>query len=202
MQIMQIMQKYINQQIFTIINAFLLLFIFIAGGLNKIANFQDTVTYLETKINEIQLNPIFITSVLVTIFYFYLNIYTQRHNLNSFLLSTIIIAVSIAIIGIPFLVYFKKYLNQNFSKTFISLIYDAVILGVIGLLTLGSVVILYALYANSYKEYAYTATIGLAAFTAMTILIFHFPTNKAEVISFTKNLSILGGLMLLSQRFV
>lgn len=199
---MQIMQKYINQQLFTIINAFLLLFIFIAGGLNKIANFQDTVTYLETKINEIQLNPIFITSVLVTIFYFYLNIYTQRHNLNSFLLSTIIIAVSIAIIGIPFLVYFKKYLNQNFSKTFISLIYDAAILGVIGLLTLGSVVILYALYANSYKEYAYTATIGLAAFTAMTILIFHFPTNKAEVISFTKNLSILGGLMLLSQRFV
>jgi hypothetical protein len=170
--------------------------------LNKIANFQDTVTYLETKINEIQLNPIFITSVLVTIFYFYLNIYTQRHNLNSFLLSTIIIAVSIAIIGIPFLVYFKKYLNQNFSKAFISLIYDAAILGVIGLLTLGSVVILYALYANSYKEYAYTATIGLAAFTAMTILIFHFPTNKAEVISFTKNLSILGGLMLLSQRFV
>jgi uncharacterized membrane protein YphA (DoxX/SURF4 family) len=202
MQIMQIMQKYINQQIFTIINAFLLLFIFIAGGLNKIANFQDTVTYLETKINEIQLNPIFITSVLVTIFYFYLNIYTQRHNLNSFLLSTIIIAVSIAIIGIPFLVYFKKYLNQNFSKAFISLIYNAAIIGVIGLLTLGSVVILYALYANSYKEYAYTATIGLAAFTAMTILIFHFPTNKAEVISFTKNLSILGGLMLLSQRFV
>lgn len=202
MQIMQIMQKYINQQLFTIINAFLLLFIFIAGGLNKIVNFQDTATYLETKINEIQLNPIFITSVLVTIFYFYLNIYTQRHNLNSFLLSTIIIAVSIAIIGIPFLVYFKKYLNQNFSKAFISLIYDAAILGVIGLLTLGSLVILYALYANSYKEYAYTATIGLAAFTAMTILIFHFPTNKAEVISFTKNLSILGGLMLLSQRFV
>jgi uncharacterized membrane protein YphA (DoxX/SURF4 family) len=199
---MQIMQNYNNQQLFTIINAFLLLFIFIAGGLNKIANFQDTVTYLETKINEIQLNPIFITSVLVTIFYFYLNIYTQRHNLNSFLLSTIIIAVSIAIIGIPFLVYFKKYLNQNFSKAFISLIYDAAIIGVIGLLTLGSVVILYALYANSYKEYAYTATIGLAAFTAMTILIFHFPTNKAEVISFTKNLSILGGLMLLSQRFV
>lgn len=196
------MQNYNNQQIFIVINAFLLLFIFIAGGLNKIANFQDTVTYLETKINEIQLNPIFITSVLVTIFYFYLNIYTQRHNLNSFLLSTIIIAVSIAIIGIPFLVYFKKYLNQNYSKAFISLIYDAAIIGVIGLLTLGSVVILYALYANSYKEYAYTATIGLAAFTAMTILIFHFPTNKAEVISFTKNLSILGGLMLLSQRFV
>jgi uncharacterized membrane protein YphA (DoxX/SURF4 family) len=54
------MQKYNNQQIFIVINAFLLLFIFIAGGFNKIANFKDTATYLETKINEIQLSPIFI----------------------------------------------------------------------------------------------------------------------------------------------
>ena len=53
------MQKYINQQLFTVINAFLLLFIFIAGGLNKIANFIDTASHLETKLNEIQLNPIF-----------------------------------------------------------------------------------------------------------------------------------------------
>ena len=196
------MQKYINQQLFKVINAFLLLFIFIAGGLNKIANFKDTASHLETKINEIQLNPIFITSILVTIFYFYLNIYIQRNSLNSFLLSSIVVAVSIAIIGIPFLVYFKKYLNQDCSKAFVSLIYDVAILGVIGVLTLGSLVILYSLYTNSYKEYAYAATIGLAAFAAMTILIFHFPTNKAEVISFTKNLSILGGLLLLSQQFV
>lgn len=196
------MQNYNSQHIFTVINVFLLLFIFIAGGFNKIANFQDTATYLETKINEIQLSPIFITSILVTIFYFYLNIYIQRNSLNSFLLLSIVISVSIAITGIPFLVYFKKYLNQNCSKAFVSLIYDAAILGVIGLLTLGSVIIMYSLYTNSYQEYAYAATIGLAAFTAMTILIFHLPTNKAEVISFTKNLSILGGLMLLSQRFV
>ena len=196
------MQNYNSQQIFIVINAFLLLFIFIAGGFNKITNFKDTASYLETKINETQLNPIFIASIFVTIFYFYLNIYIQRNSFNSFLLSSIVIAVSIAIIGIPFLVYFKKYLNQNCSKAFVSLIYDVVILGVIGLLTLGSVIIMYSLYTNSYKEYAYAATIGLAAFTAMTILIFHFPTNKAEVISFTKNLSILGGLMLLSQRFV
>jgi uncharacterized membrane protein YphA (DoxX/SURF4 family) len=196
------MKNYNSQQIFIVINAFLLLFIFIAGGFNKIANFKDTASYLETKINETQLNPIFIASIFVTIFYFYLNIYIQRNSFNSFLLSSIVIAVSIAIIGIPFLVYFKKYLNQNCSKAFVSLIYDVAILGVIGLLTLGSVIIMYSLYTNSYKEYAYAATIGLAAFTAMTILIFHFPTNKAEVISFTKNLSILGGLMLLSQRFV
>jgi hypothetical protein len=84
----------------------------------------------------------------------------------------------------------------------VSLIYDSTIIGVIGLLTLGSLLILYSLYTSKYEEYAYVATIGLAVFTAMTILIFHFPTNPDEMISFTKNLSIFGGLMLLSQRFV
>jgi uncharacterized membrane protein YphA (DoxX/SURF4 family) len=107
--------------------------------------------------------------------------------------------ISVAIAGIPFLAYFKKYLNQY--KALVSFIYDAAIAGVIGLLTLGSLLILYSLYTSKYEEYAYVATIGLAVFTAMTILIFHFPTNKSEMISFTKNLSIFGGLMLLSHRF-
>jgi uncharacterized membrane protein YphA (DoxX/SURF4 family) len=76
------------------------------------------------------------------------------------------------------------------------------ICGVIILLLFGSLVILYSLFTSMYKECAYIATIGLATFTAMTILIFHFPTNKSEIISFTKNLSIFGGLMLLSQQFI
>ena len=171
-------------------HVFLLLFIFLAGGLNKIANFQDTANYLEAKINAIQLNPIFIAAIIITIIYFYI-ISMQTNNMYLFLL------ISIVITGIPFLAYFKKYLN--FGK---ALVYDAAITGVIGLLTFGSLLILYSLYTNKYQEYAYIATIGLAVFTAMTILIFHFPTNKSETISFTKNLSIFGGLMLLSQRFV
>ena len=69
------------------------------------------------------------------------------------------------------------------------------------LLFFGSLLILYSLYTSMYQDYAYAATIGLATFTAMTILIFHFPTNKSEIISFMKNLSIFGGLMLLSQHF-
>ncbi len=100
----------------------------------------------------------------------------------------------------PMRVFFKKLLNQ--SEALVSLIYNTAITGVIGLLTLGSLLILYSLYTSEYEEYAYVATIGLAVFTAMTILIFHFPTNPSETISFTKNLSIFGGLMLLSRRFV
>jgi len=179
-----------DNRVITFSSAFLLLFIFISGGVNKIINFQGTVDFLETKINAIQLNPIFIAAIAVAILYFYVNLVTATQVMN----APLFVIISIALIGIPALAHFKKTSKR--------LIYDAAIVGVIGLLTLGSLLILYSLYTNKYEEYAYIATIGLAAFTAMTILIFHFPTDPSEMISFTKNLSIFGGLMLLSQRFI
>jgi hypothetical protein len=190
-----------ENKLFICFNAFLLLFIFLAGGINKIVSFQKTVEFLETKINALQLNPIFIAAVASAIAYFYIILITfgpkgQTSQLNVYLF----IFISIVFMGIPALAYFKKTLNQ--SKALVSFIYHLTITGVIGLLTLGSLLILHSLYTSKYEEYAYVATIGLAVFTAMTILIFHFPTNPNEMISFTKNLSIFGGLMLLSQRFV
>jgi hypothetical protein len=178
-------------------SAFLLLFIFISGGVNKITNFQGTVEFLETKMNAIQLTPTFIAAITVAILYFYvslvgLNNATATRVNNAHL--QLFILISVALIGIPALVHFKKTSKR--------LIYSSAIVGVIGLLTLGSFLILYSLYTNTYENYAYIATIGLAAFTAMTILIFHFPTDPSEMISFTKNLSIFGGLMILSQRFI
>ena len=180
-------------------SAFLLLFVFISGGVNKIINFHGTVESLKTKINTIQLNPTFITAVSVVIIYFYVNLIVSK-NANQVMNTHLFVLISIALISIPALAYFKQAFNT--SKRMVSFIYDSAIVGVIGLLTLGSLLILYSLYTNKYEEYAYFATIGLAAFTAMTILIFHFPTDPSEMISFTKNLSIFGGLMLLSQRFI
>lgn len=181
-------------------NTFLLLFIFLAGGFNKILNFHNTVNSLQTKINTIKLNFVFIIAIIITIIYFYniLNaqVYNKNYNLYLFLLSAIIITI----IGIPFLVFFKKYLKQ--LNAIVSLIYNITICGVIILLFFGSLIILYSLYTNMYQEYAYISTIGLATFTALTILIFHFPTDKSEIISFMKNLSIFGGLILLSQQFI
>jgi drug/metabolite transporter (DMT)-like permease len=185
-----------------ICNTFLLLFIFLAGGINKIMSFQGTVEFLKTKINAIQLNPIFIAAVASAILYFYVILIlipngktSQTGQLNVYLFFLI----GIVFVGIPALAYFKKLLNK--SEALVSFVYNTAIAGVIGLLTFGSLLILYSLYTSKYEEYAYVATIGLAVFTAMTILIFHFPTNPDEMISFTKNLSIFGGLMLLSQRF-
>ena len=180
-------------------SAFLLLFIFISGGVNKIRNFHGTVDFLQTKINAIQLNPIFIAAVSLAILHFYVNLIGLK-NANQAMNTHLLILISIALLSIPVLAHFKRALNT--SKLLVSLMYDSAIVGVIGLLTLGSLLILYALYTNTYENYAYIATIGLAAFTAMTILIFHFPTDPSEMISFTKNLSIFGGLMILSQRFI
>lgn len=188
-----------DNKLFICFNAFLLLFIFIGGGINKIMSFQGTVDFLKTKINELQLNPVFIAAVAAAILYFYIILVMNGQTSNP-LNVYLFIFISIVFIGIPSLVYFKKLLNK--SEALVSFVYNTAITGVIGLLTLGSLLILYSLYTSKYEEYAYVATIGLAVFTAMTILIFHFPTNPSEMISFTKNLSIFGGLMLLSQRFV
>lgn len=180
-------------------SAFLLLFIFISGGVNKIMNFKGTVDFLKTKINTIQLSPIFIAAVSAAIVYFYVILIVMQ-NTNQIMNAPLFILISVALIGIPALAHFKNALNT--TKWLVSLIYNSAIVGVIGLLTFGSLLILYSLYTNKYEDYAYIATIGLAVFTAMTILIFHFPTDPSEMISFTKNLSIFGGLMLLSQRFI
>ena len=123
----------------------------------------------------------------------------QIYNKNKKLYLSLLTIITITIIGIPLLILFKNYLKQY--QPLISLIYNTTILGVIILLFFGSLLVLYSLFTGMYQDYAYVATIGLATFTAMTILIFHFPTNKSEIISFMKNLSIFGGLMLLSQHF-
>ena len=83
--------------LFICFNAFLLLFIFLTGGLNKIINFQDTVNSLESQINTIKLTPTFIVSIIITIIYFYIilndQIYNKNKNLYLFLLSIISITI-------------------------------------------------------------------------------------------------------------
>jgi hypothetical protein len=179
-----------------ILNVFFLVLIFLLGGVNKIINFENTTKFLEDKVNSIHLNFIFYSSVFMVILFFYFNIYnnnTFTENNKNYLFGLI----SFSLCFILFLAYFN---NKQFK--YIHLFYNCVIIGVITLLISSSLIILYSLFSGKYKPYAYVATTGLAVFTAMTILIFHFPTNKSEVISFTKNLSIIGGLMVLSNQFV
>jgi len=179
-----------------ILNVFFLLLIFLLGGMNKIMNFNNTTKFLEDKVNSIHLDFIFYASVFMFILFFYFNIYNGSYDiLSENNKNYLFILISFSLCFIVFLAYFNKQFK------YIHLFYNCVIVGVITFLITSTLVILYSLFSGRYKPYAYVAATGLAVFTAMTILIFHFPTNKSEIISFTKNLSILGGLMMLSNSF-
>ena len=56
-------------------------------------------------------------------------------------------------------------------------------------------------YTNTFSEYAYYSSIGLAIFTILATLIYHFPPNGSQYYTFMKNLTATGSLMLLSTHF-
>jgi heme/copper-type cytochrome/quinol oxidase subunit 4 len=89
------------------------------GGINQILefiNFQDTSNSLETQINSIKLNPIFILAIIITIIYFYIILNIQIYNKNKTMYLFLLTIISITIIGIPFLILFKKYLKKKQTK--------------------------------------------------------------------------------------
>tara|TARA_Y100000389_G_C17318038_1_gene441544 strand:+ start:241 stop:618 length:378 start_codon:yes stop_codon:yes gene_type:complete len=91
--------------------------------------------------------------------------------------------------------------NIFFLKNLPGYFYYLTILGVILLEIFAPIVIMYSLYTNSYTNYAYYSSVGLALFTVLATLIYHFPSNKNQYYNFMKNLTAFGSLMLLSTSF-
>lgn len=60
------------------------------------------------------------------------------------------------------------------------------------------VLIIYSLVYGKYTYYSYIATNLLIAFTIFATILYHFPTQPNQYYYFMKNLSIIGGLLLLS----
>ena len=60
------------------------------------------------------------------------------------------------------------------------------------------VLIIYSLVYGKYTYYSYFATNLLIAFTIFATILYHFPTQPNQYYYFMKNLSIIGGLLLLS----
>ena len=89
---------------------------------------------------------------------------------------------------------FKKKLPLNLPNQ----LYNLIIIMVILLEILAPLIIVYASISNTmYNEATMSAQL-LAAFTVLATLLYHPPTQKSEFISFLKNLTAIGGLMLLS----
>lgn len=63
-------------------------------------------------------------------------------------------------------------------------------------------IILYSLHTNTYKREAYYSILALVVFTILATLVYHNPLlSQKEYYAFLKNLSIIGGLLILSKYF-
>lgn len=91
--------------------------------------------------------------------------------------------------------------NMFFLKNLPTLFYQAAILGVIVLEIVAPMIIMYSLQTNMHNDLAYYSSVGLAVFTVLATLIYHFPPVGGEYYAFMKNLTATGSLMLLSTLF-
>jgi uncharacterized membrane protein YphA (DoxX/SURF4 family) len=64
------------------------------------------------------------------------------------------------------------------------------------------ILILYSATYGKYNYYSYIASILLICFTVLATLLYHFPTQPNQYYFFMKNISIIGGLILLSNHFI
>jgi uncharacterized membrane protein YphA (DoxX/SURF4 family) len=63
-------------------------------------------------------------------------------------------------------------------------------------------IILYSLHTNTYKQEAFYSCLALVGFTILATLIYHNPAlSQKEYYNFLKNVSIIGGLLILSNNF-
>jgi len=93
-----------------------------------------------------------------------------------------------------------KYLQGKLTFLPTSICIIGIIL-VILLKFFGSGIILYSVFTNQLKQYAYYSVLAFIAFNIAASFIFHFPPVGDEYINFLKNLSITGGFILLLDRF-
>ena len=91
--------------------------------------------------------------------------------------------------------------NMFFLKKLPMIFYQLAIFLVIVLEILAPIIILYSLQTNMYNYLAYCFSVGLAVFTVLATLIYHFPPVGGEYYAFMKNLTATGSLMLLSTLF-
>lgn len=95
----------------------------------------------------------------------------------------------------------KGFENMFFIKNLPTNFYNLAIIGVVLLEIFAPIMIMFSLHTNTFSEYAYYSSIGLAIFTILATLIYHFPPNGSQYYTFMKNLTATGSLMLLSTHF-
>ena len=95
----------------------------------------------------------------------------------------------------------KGFKGMFYFKNLPNIFYTLSILGVIILEIIAPIAIMVSLKTNMYQHIAYYSSISLVIFTILATLIYHFPPSGSQYIPFMKNLTAVGGLLLLSTQF-
>ena len=95
----------------------------------------------------------------------------------------------------------NKYLPKLFLNLLPSLFFDIVIVIVILLEIFAPIIITYSFIDFKYKLLGQISTYLLILFTILATIIYHFPPINQEYYKFLQNLSLVGGLMLLAEKF-
>ena len=120
-----------------------------------------------------------------------------------FLLGICLLLIIFFLSGIDKIKNFKAtvsgFKNVFFLKKLPNFIYNLIIFLVIVLEILGPIIIIYNSQTNRLSQLAYYSSISLAIFTILATYLYHNPiTQKGQFYYFMKNVSIIGGLLVLS----
>lgn len=95
----------------------------------------------------------------------------------------------------------KGFKKLFFMKNLPNIFYQLIIALVVILEIVAPITILYSIQTQELSKLACFSSIGLAIFTVLATLIYHFPPKGANYYAFMKNLTATGGLLLLSTFF-
>lgn len=122
---------------------------------------------------------------------------------NKLMISTLLV-IMFLLSGINKLSGFSSVvdsLKQKVQYDMSDNLYNLAIVIVILIEIVAPVIIIYYAFTGNYKQEAYYSVIALIIFTVLATLLYHFPdfSNYKKSIPFWANVSLLGGLLLLSK---
>ena len=123
--------------------------------------------------------------------------------MNTLFIASILIVLMYLISGYDKIMDTTGNAKSLKIKTGLNLPFELFILAIIIVILLeviGSISILYSSYTGQNKELAYYSTYGLIGFTILASLIYHMPV-KLDNHALFKNIAVIGGLILLADRF-
>lgn len=122
------------------------------------------------------------------------------------LISSIALTIMYLISGINEIKNFSKITNEVKNKIKMKMLplifYKLIMIIVISIKLLAPSIIVYSLYTETLLIYGLYSCYILIGFTILATALYHPPTKKGHYYHFIKNISIIGGLLALSDNFI